>query len=89
MRLSQLAVVTMVGVFSSTFVVTQARAECNSSLPYNELVDCIIVEGSGAKYSTKTHSATQENVVIETVVNDKSRIKSRSEPKQNIIAEAE
>lgn len=94
MRLSQLAVVTMAGLFSSTVFVTQAQAECKSSLPYDQLVDCIVVEGSGAKYSTKTHTATQENVVIETVVNDKYINRSQLKPnqpksKQNVIAAAE
>lgn len=62
MRLSKLTVITMSGLLSTVLYATQVQAECNSELPYEQLVDCIVVEGSGAKYNTK-----EEAEVIETI----------------------
>ena len=53
MRLSKLTVITMSGLLSTVLYATQVQAECNSELPYEQLVDCIVVEGSGAKYNIK------------------------------------
>ena len=62
MRLSKLATMTMAGLLSTALYATQAQAECNSELPYDQLVDCIVVEGSGAQYNEE-----QETEIIETV----------------------
>lgn len=67
MRLSKLTVITMSGLLSTVLYATQVQAECNSELPYEQLVDCIVVEGSGAKYSTK-----EEAEVIETISENES-----------------
>lgn len=67
MRLSKLTVITMSGLLSTVLYATQVQAECNSELPYEQLVDCIVVEGSGAKYNTK-----EEAEVIETISENES-----------------
>lgn len=87
MRLSQFAVVTMAGLFSTTVFVTQVQAECSSNLPYEQLVDCIVVEGSGARYKPQQQHATDEKQVIETVTNDNHKAKAKT--KSNAMAAAE
>ena len=67
MRLSKLTVITMSGLLSTVLYATQVQAECNSELPYEQLVDCIVVEGSGAKYKAK-----EEAEVIETISENES-----------------
>ena len=36
------------------FLSGQALAECPVSLTYDQLVDCIVVEGAGDRYDTNT-----------------------------------
>jgi len=52
MRKSYIAIITLAGLFS-----TQAFAECDSKMPYEQLVDCIVTEGSGAKYPQKSEES--------------------------------
>jgi len=78
MRLSKLTVITMSGLLSTVLYATQVQAECNSELPYEQLVDCIVVEGSGAKYNTK-----EEAEVIETIS------ENESSQQEKIIASSE
>ena len=78
MRLSKLTVITMSGLLSTVLYATQVQAECNSELPYEQLVDCIVVEGSGAKYNTK-----EEAEVIETIS------KNESNQQEKVIASSE
>lgn len=54
-------------------------------LTFEQLVDCIVVEGSGAKYNTQQQHAIEEKQVIETVTNDNYKAKAKSK----IIAAAE
>jgi hypothetical protein len=42
--------ITIIALFGVSTIMSQAQAECNIDLPYQELVDCIVVEGAGAKY---------------------------------------
>lgn len=89
MRLSQIAVGIMVGLFSTTLVVTQAQAECSSNLPYDKLVDCIVVEGSGARYSSKLQKEIEENVIIETVTNRNFNANTKPKTRTNDTAVAD
>lgn len=85
MQKSQLAMVTMAGLFSSTLYITQAQAECNSELPYDQLIDCIVVEGSGAEYNTTQKTTSKENDVSETV----TEIKQQKQTGDKVIASAD
>ena len=67
MRSSRLTVIAMSGLLSTFGYATQVQAECNSELPYEQLVDCIVVEGSGAKYNI-----TEEVEVIATITEGKA-----------------
>ncbi len=58
MRLSKITVITMAGLLSTAFVNTQARADCNVELPYNQLIDCIIVEGAETPYNAAEEQDT-------------------------------
>lgn len=40
--------------------VSSVIAECDVNLPYNELVDCIVVEGSGANYQERKVNFNKE-----------------------------
>ncbi len=51
MRLSNIAVITMAGLFSTVLISTPAQASCNVELPYEKLVDCIVGEAAGVSYN--------------------------------------
>lgn len=40
--------------------VSSVIAECDVNMPYNELVDCIVVEGSGANYQERKANFNKE-----------------------------
>lgn len=52
MRLLKITVIAMAGLFSTALVSTQVHADCNIELPYEQLVDCIVVEGAESSYNT-------------------------------------
>jgi len=41
--------------------VSSVIADCNSNMPYNELVDCIVVEGSGENYQERKAHIDKED----------------------------
>lgn len=45
--------ISVLALFGASAIFSQAQAECNIKLPYQELVDCIVVEGAGAKYKSE------------------------------------
>lgn len=51
MRLSKITLIAMAGIFSTALISTQAQANCNVELPYEKLVDCIMVEAAGTNYN--------------------------------------
>ena len=66
MRLSKITVITMAGLLSTAFVSTQVRADCNVELPYNQLIDCLIVEGAETPYNAakeQDSEYTNENTI--------------------------
>lgn len=82
MRLSKITVIAMAGLFSTVFVSTQAQADCNIELPYDQLVDCIVAEGSGVQYNTVEEQ--DEYHVSESTIE-----KSPAKPGSNNLASAE
>lgn len=54
---------TKISALLSLFLTTQARAECNVELPYEQLIDCIVAEG----YGSGCNAAAEEDI-IETAV---------------------
>lgn len=42
--------------------VSSVIAECDVTMPYNELVDCIVVEGSGANYQERKINLNKESI---------------------------
>jgi len=79
MRLSKLTVITISGLLSTVLYATQVQAECNSELPYEQLVDCIVVEGSGAKYNTKEEEAEVIETISENESNQQEKVIASSE----------
>lgn len=55
MRKSYIALITLTGLFAS-----QVQAECSSNLPYEQLMDCIVVEGSGENYPQNANAKENE-----------------------------
>jgi len=42
--------------FLSALMSSTAQADCNVELPYEQLVDCIVIEGSGEQYNRSNNS---------------------------------
>ena len=53
MKITKITAITLAGIFSTAITISSAQAECNIQLPYEQLVDCIVVEGSGAEYKSE------------------------------------
>jgi len=71
MNFSKMTVIA--GLLSTSFYATQVQAECSVELPYEQLVDCIVVEGSGSKYK-----ATEQKNEPTTVSESKQETKQTS-----------
>lgn len=72
MSLSKNMAIAAAGLFSATLFATQARAECNINLPYEKLIDCIVVEGSGEKYNAQEEKDFSTNDTESQKSNEKS-----------------
>ncbi len=58
MRLSKITVIAMAGLLSTAFASTQVRADCNVELPYDQLIDCIVIEGAEKPYNAAEEQDT-------------------------------
>ncbi len=59
MRLSKITVIAMAGLFSTAALIsTQVHADCNIKLPYEQLVDCIVIEGAESPYNANEEQDT-------------------------------
>jgi len=48
--------------FLAAFMASTTQADCNVELPFDQLVDCIVVEGSGETYNRADDSNHTQNL---------------------------